>query len=317
MSVAEHLRSRRCTLPCRDSSHTPRDASSRPVAHAPSSSTDHQLHFWDCRFVADPCTSTRLRTLIARAQAPLSRASLARLRLWSFVTWNRLPGFCITRISVASDGSPLPGPRQLLVTAYSDLILVRRFMQGLIDSRPSYIHSYTPRLVRITPLAHRRPRKCTSLASPRCESGSLNRAPRSVRARSLPPSRGGASLRIFRLGDCRPSAERQEAVCSSAQVFKRTKSSSRPYQPVCNALRPAPHPSSTNPRPAARSQYLVPEPSFGAKFDGIGTSRPIDGVGPSRLVSSRSTSCRGWSVWYNTMQFNTIRYGTAWHGTCL
>ena len=141
-SVAEHLRSRRRTLPCRDSSHTPRDASSRPVAHAPSSSTDHQLHFWDCRFVADPCTSTRLRTLIARAQA-LPRASLARLCLWFFVTWNRLPGFCITRISAAGDGdgSSLPGPRQLLVTAYSDLILVRRFMQGPIDS-PSVIHTF-------------------------------------------------------------------------------------------------------------------------------------------------------------------------------
>ena len=50
-SVAEHLRSRRRTSPCRDSSHTPRDASSRPVVHAHSSSTDHQLHFWDCRFV--------------------------------------------------------------------------------------------------------------------------------------------------------------------------------------------------------------------------------------------------------------------------
>ena len=186
-------------------------------------------------------------------------------------------------------------------------------MQGPIDSRPSYIHSYTADLVRITPLAHRRPRKCTSLASPRCESGSLNRAPRSVRARSLPPSRGGASLRIFRLGDCRPSAERQEAVCSGAQVFKRTKSSSRPYQPVCNALRPAPHPSSTNPRPAARSQRLVPDSSFGTKFDGIGTSRPIDGVGPSRLVSSRSTSCRGWSVGYNTILYDAIQHNTARH----
>ena len=80
---------------------------------------------------------------IARAQAPPSRASLAWLRLWSFVTWNRLPGFCITRISAAGDGdgSSLPGPRQLLVTAYSDLILVRRFMQGPIDS-PSVIHTF-------------------------------------------------------------------------------------------------------------------------------------------------------------------------------
>ncbi|ETW80493.1 hypothetical protein HETIRDRAFT_452079 [Heterobasidion irregulare TC 32-1] len=232
---------------------------------------------------------------IAWARALPSRASSARLRLWFLVTCNGPPGFWTARIS------PLPGPRQLLVTAHSHLILVRCGGSRRARSTPS--HTFMATLVRITPLAHRRPRKCTPLASTRIRlaesrsalgQGSLFAAP--SRQLAAAPVRASSVLGTVVL----PPAERREATCSSAQVSEK-KSSLGPYQPGRNALRPAPRPSSAN-------------PSFGTQVDGDGTSWPIDdGVDPSRLVSFYVTSRVVRMVRYDTTQYDTTQYNTARH----